>query len=95
MREHGQAHPCEMTFEEWHDILDKIIWSCEHWDDNIEPIYSEDYIHGYEVVEEGDITRYIPLNKTGTIDLTPRQEHQTKVQLGFDLLGKHFLNLWD
>jgi len=88
-------HPTDLTNEEWGDILDKMIWSFENHDDVIEPTYSEDYDHRYEVASYEKFTSYTTLNKTGTIDWSPVRKHETKVQEGLDLFAKYYLNLWD
>jgi len=96
LKERNMGYPGGLTNEEWHDILDKMIWSFENHDNGPNPIYSEDYDHRYEVIElDNGNTQYRPLNKTGTIDWSPIEKHNEQVQEGLDLFAKYYLNLWD
>ncbi|MFY9240970.1 MAG: hypothetical protein WAO78_19230 [Roseovarius sp.] len=90
---HG--NPTGTTFEEWEVILDKIIWSFEHFNDEIMPQYSDDYDHSLEVSERDGMTVFTPLNKTGTVDYTECHAHSSKVQEGLDLFAKYYRHLWD
>lgn len=89
------GHPCDITFEEWQSILDKMIWSFEHLNDDVPIKYSEDYDHRYQVTYENGYKTYTSLNKTGTIDTSERDAHYDKLQDGFNLFGKHYQSLWD
>ena len=89
------GYPGGLTNEEWHDILDKMIWSFENNDNQPRPIYSEDYDHRYEVTKLDGGTQYKSLNETGTVDWSPVEKHNARVQEGLDLFAKYYLNLWD
>lgn len=79
----------------WHEILDKIIWSFEHFDDMVDPVYPDDYDHRQVVTEVSDRgIRFSAVDKR-EIDWTPVNEHAKKLQEGFELFGKHFQDLWD
>lgn len=91
---HGYPSTLE-SVEEWQEILDKMIWSFEHHDDFVEPIYSDDYDHRYEVTKVDGGCSYKSMNETGTIDWTPVQEHNNKVQEGLELFAKYYVSLWD
>ena len=96
LRKNLNGHPGNLNMEEWENILDKIIWSFEHFSDEVDVIYSDDYDHRYAVSEdkEGDKT-YRSLNEKGTIDWTLVDEHNKRVQEGLDLFSKYYQNLWD
>jgi hypothetical protein len=96
LKERNMGYPGGLTNEEWHDILGKMIWSFENNDVHISPIYSEDYDHRYELIElDNGNTQYIPLNETGTVDWSPVEKHNARVQEGLDLFAKYYLNLCD
>lgn len=96
LRNNLTGHPCGLSsIKEWEDILDKMIWSFEHYDDHVEPIYSEDYDHRYEVTYQNGMKTYTPMNKTGTIDRSPIIEHNNKVEKGLLLFSEYYRNLWD
>lgn len=96
LRNNLNGHPTGLSsIEEWESILDKMIWSFEHHDDFVKPIYSDDYDHRLEVTEENGMKTYKPLNETGTIDWSPVHEHSNKVQEGLLLFSKYYVNLWD
>jgi hypothetical protein len=78
----------------WNDILDKIIWSFEHLDDYIEPIYPEKYDHRQIVVEISEkVTSFKPADDR-KIDWSPIETHQKRLQEGFELFGKYYGHLW-
>ena len=89
------GHPSGLTLEEWEQILDKMVWSFEHHDDDIRPIYSDDYDHRYAMSKSDKFTTYRPLNETGTVDWSPLEDHSKRVQEGLELFAKYYQNLWD
>jgi len=96
LKKRNIGYPGGLTNEKWHDILDKMIWSFENNDAHIRPIYSEDYDHRYEAIKlDSGNTQYKPLNETGSIDWSPIEKHNERVQEGLDLFAKYYLNLWD
>lgn len=94
-RNNLNGYPCDLSMEEWELVLDKMIWSFEHMEDHISPIYSDDYDHRFSVEKTETGTLYTPLNETGTIDYTPVEEHNKKIQEGLNLFAKYYQNLWD
>lgn len=82
------------SHDEWQEILEKMIWSFEHHDDSVEPIYSDDFDHRYKKEVSDEYVTLIPLNETGTVDWTPVREHEKRVQEGLDLFAKYYWNLW-
>ena len=96
LRQNLNGHPTDLSsIEEWGLILDKMIWSFEHHDDHIKPIYSDDFDHRLEVTEQNGMRIYTPMNETGTIDWTPVHKHRGKVDEGLSLFAKHYQSLWD
>jgi hypothetical protein len=89
------GHPSGITLEEWEQILDKIIWSLEHHNDSVRPLYSDDYDHRYARSESDGFITYRPLNETGTVDWSPLEEHSKRVQEGLILFATYYQNLWD
>lgn len=81
--------------ERWKLILDKIIWSMEHYEDLVEPIYPVGYDHRQIVTEKGENGITFKLTDERSIDWSPCNEHNKRVQEGFDLFGRYFLSLWD
>lgn len=95
-RKNLHGYPSGLTETEWGEILDKIIWSFEHCDDDIRPIYSDDFDHRFEVSEsESGMRTYSPMNETGTVDWSPIHKHNEQVQEGLLLFAKYYRNLWD
>jgi len=90
-----ESRPFDLTLEEWHTIIEKMIWSFEHIDDYVRPTYSNDYDFRYEATEENGIATFRSLNKTGVVDWSPVEEHNKRIQDGLDLFAKHFRSLWD
>lgn len=82
------------SHDEWQEILEKMIWSFEHHDDHVYPIYSNDYDKRYRVIENDKYITCESMNKTGTVDWSPVIDHQNKVQEGLDLFAKYYWNLW-
>lgn len=81
--------------KKWEDILNKMIWSFEHLDDHIEPIYPDDYDKRQKkfTYEDGSVA-YEALDDRKP-DYTPIEEHEKRVQEGLDLFAKYYQNLWD
>ena len=90
------GYPHGLTEEEWTEILNKMIWSFEHIDDDIPIKYSDDYSVEFERTENEDGTVIVSTkNKTGSIDFSDIEKHNDKVQEGLDLFAKYYMNLWD
>ena len=81
--------------EKWEQILDKIIWSMENCDNAPDPIYPPDYQHKQIVVSVEDRGIAFKNLDDRPIDFSNVEAHEKKVQEGFYLFGKYFLNLWD
>jgi|26BtaG_2_1085354.scaffolds.fasta_scaffold18337_2 hypothetical protein len=83
------------TEEDWHEVLDKMIWSFENVDFEIglPPEYWEEF-DGLDPLEV--ITRErTPTQKVLWGEYMDNCEaHQEKLQEGFDLFAKHFRSLW-
>lgn len=96
LRDTTNSHPDGLDIDGWRDILSRMIWSFEHVDDLIEPIYSDDYDHRFTMEEmpNGNIS-YEPMNKTGTVDYGPVYEHNQKVQDGLELFARYYRKLWN
>jgi hypothetical protein len=92
--EESEKHFKEMS-ENWNEILDKIIWSFEHYDDSIDPIKPDDYDSRRRRIEYDDgSVSYEPLDDRPW-DWTPIEKHLERVQEGLNLFGKHYLQIWD
>jgi len=101
--------PCDTCkcVDEWHAILDKMIWSfAQLIDETAEDKFYSGEIENIrvpvnyddEVVaeEHAELIRYEKgPNDTFEIDLEGLREHQQKIQEGLDLFGKHYQSLWD
>lgn len=94
LKETTHSTPMDLTEQQWGDILDKIIWAFEKFDEVPKPIYSDDYDHRYKVEDSPYGKTYIPMNKTGTIDWSPVRDHDKKVNKGLDLFAKYYRDLW-
>ncbi len=93
-RQKTNSIPSHVTEEEWSIILDKIIYSLEHHDDWISPVYPEDYDFRQEIVDISEKgVRYKRMDDRKP-DFSACEEHAKKIQEGFELLGKHFTDLW-
>lgn len=95
LRDHGISTPAELTEDQWHDILDKIIWAFDNLENEPEYTFSEDYDRRVIVKQENGYTTISRANPVGKIDKTLVEEHYKKVQEGLDLFAKYYLNLWD
>lgn len=87
--------PSKDKFEMWKEIIDKIIWSMEHIDDTIDPIYPKDFDKRQvisNVTSHG--TTFSAIDKR-PLDWTPVFEHDRKLKEGFELFGKYFQDIWD
>ena len=90
----GSTEELDYGAIKWQETLDKIIWSFEHIKDEVEPIYPENYDRRQIVVdvsEKGTTFKRVDERK---LDFTPVEEHNKKLQEGFELFGKHFQSLW-
>lgn len=95
-RNHLNGHPGTLTMKEWEDILDEIIWCMENIDNDPDPIYPEDYKHGYTLGPPNEAGACeIIFNDKRSPDFTPVWEHVERVSNGMELFGKWYLNLWD
>ena len=93
---HGEFESIELEDgnEPKQSTFDKIIWSLEHYDDDIFPIPPENYNHRCVVTKYSDgSTEYASMDNRPH-DYTPCKEHRKKVQEGLDLFAKHFYDLW-
>ena len=97
LREHLNGHPAEITFEQWQEILDKIIWSFEHAEDDFHEacIFPENYDDRSEVtkIDEQGIT-FSPCD-TRPVDNTAVDKLMARRQEGFNLFATWYLHLWD
>lgn len=95
LRSFDESHPSSLgSVEEWHKILDKIIWSFENLYNDPEPIYPQNYDkrwlvkkldNGYKVYSSAD---------KRPISFTPIKEHNKKVQEGLMLFAQYYQDLW-
>jgi hypothetical protein len=87
--------PTKDKFETWKEIIDKIIWSMEHIQDDVEPIKPENFDSHQVVISTSNSTLGFSPIDNRPWDWSPVLQHQKRLQEGFDLFGKHFLDLWD
>lgn len=90
---HG--HPVRVTFEEWNEILDKIIWAFDNIENEPDPIYPDNYDHRMEVLEITPEGKRFKSVDERPIDFTPIEEHEKKVREGLDLFAEYYYDLWD
>lgn len=92
---HG--YPADLTEEEWHEILNKMIFSFESklidWEDQFysgEPdiVWTKAENSKYFTMDRGP-------NDTFEIDHKGLNEYQKRINEGFMLFGKYYENLWD
>jgi hypothetical protein len=83
------------TEEEWHEVLDKMIWSFENADFEIglPPEYWEE-TKGMSLVDT--LNRGKTPNQKAIWDeyMKNCEAHQERLVEGFDLFAKHFQSLW-
>ena len=95
LRNDSRGYPAsQASLEEWHDILDKIIWSFENVGNEPEPIRPPNYDGRHRVVKHGDSIAFENIDSRPW-DWTPVEKHRERVQEGLDLFAKHYLSLWD
>lgn len=90
----GDSKTQEYGAIKWNEILDKIIWSFEHMDDDIDPIYPENYDHRQIVVDISEKGTTFRAADDRKIDWSPIEAHQRRLQEGFELFGKYYEDLW-
>ena len=94
LKRYGEADASDEGLVKWKEEIDKIIWSLEHYDDDIRPIPPENYNPKSRRTEFSDgSTQYAPIDDRPH-DFTPCEEHKKRVQCGLDLFAKHFYDLW-
>lgn len=73
------GHPVDVTYDEWIDIIDTMIWAFEEVNKDYEsPLFEE-----YEDSDE-DLKEYSK----------KLQEHEKNIQDGIELFAKYYRNLW-
>lgn len=89
-------------FERWKEILDKMIWSFEQAKDNYEGdsiAFTKCSPEELAKRKEEAAAKEDGLGKLFVSDLNLDKkvldEYYRKVQEGFDLFGKYYMNLWD
>jgi len=90
----GYPH-CFETQEEWHEVIDKMIWSFENADLEIE--LPEEYWEGTQGMSPLERVKRekTPAQKVMWEEyIRASEEHQEELQKGFDLFAKHFQSLW-
>lgn len=94
LREDTKGWPMGLTLDEWNDILDQMIWSFEHCEDDVLPEYPPNYEHRWlqETHENGSIS-LTPLGK-GKPDWSKQIAHSKRINKGLHLFAKHYLDLW-
>jgi len=93
-KRYGEADDSDEGLIKWKKELDKIIWSLEHYDDDIMPIPPENYNPQSRRTEFSDGSiQYEPIDDRPH-DFTPCKDHRKRVQDGLDLFAKHFYDLW-
>jgi len=94
LKRYGEADASDEGLVKWKEEIDKIIWSLEHYDDDIRPIPPENYNPKSRRTEFSDgSTQYAPIDDRPH-DFTPCEEHKKRVQCGLDLFAKYFYDLW-
>ena len=79
----------------WKAVLDKMIWSFEHLEDFVKPIYPKDYDERMKkTFYDDESVSYVHIDKRKP-DYSPINEHNKKVQEGLDLFAKHYQDLWN
>ena len=80
--------------QKWEKVLDKIIWSMENHDKEPDAIYPPNYINKQIITKIDEMgVVYAPVDNR-PFDYSLVDEHEKRVQEGFDLFGKHFRNIW-
>ena len=93
-KRYGEADASDEGLVKWKEEIDKIIWSLEHYDDDIRPIPPENHNPKSLRTEFSDgSTQYTPIDDRPH-DFTPCEEHKKRVQCGLDLFAKYFYDLW-
>ena len=94
LRQDTKGWPMGLTLEEWNDILDQIIWSFEHCEDDVPVEYPPGYDHRWlqEKHESGSISM-TPLGK-GKLDRSKQIAHSKRINKGLHLFAKYYFDLW-
>lgn len=90
-----QKQEFSKKLQTWKQILDKMIWSFEHFDDHIRPIYPKNYDKRMRKVFYDDGTVSYTTLDDRNLDYSPQGKHNKKVQEGLDLFAKYYHNMWD
>jgi len=89
------GHPSDTTWEQWLDMLDKMIYAF----DSHEPEIPDGYLH-MEIIEEPNEQGDFPIEITVTDQIKYdiyKEElimHENKVQEGLNLFAKYYKHLW-
>lgn len=78
----------------WEETIDKIIWSFEHLNDIVDPVYPDDYDHRYKMTEYSDGSTSFKSMDERKPSYAPVEEHSNRIQEGLQLFAKHYRNLW-
>jgi len=93
-KRYGEVDASDEGLVKWKEEIDKIIWSLEHFDDDIQPTPPENYNpQSHKTTFSDGSIQYASIDERPH-DFTPCKEHKKKVQDGLDLFAKHFYDLW-
>jgi len=92
----------ELGHKQWHEIMDKMIWSFEQIVDRDRDSQFHSGTHDIKWVPikdaDGNTTSYQMVKgpkDTHKFDQKGYTEYYEKIQEGLDLFGKYYMNLWD
>jgi len=93
-KRYGETDASDEGLVKWKAEIDKIIWSLEHYDDDIQPIPPENYNpQSHKTTFSDGSVQYAPIDERPH-DFAPCKDHKKRVQDGLDLFAKHFYDLW-
>ena len=94
LRKNLNGHPMELTFEQWEEILDKIIFSFEYVLNNdkyYDECYPKDFVHGFDMDKNG----YLIWKDSRRPDFSVLDKYEKRYDEGILLFSKFFRSLWD
>jgi hypothetical protein len=105
LKEIKHGYPCDLTEQEWDIVVDKMLWSLDHVQDEDCHLPADAHLTSREL---GIVCTWMPGRAEDATEEEKStaqakwklyrevtEQNQARCQEGLDLFGKYFRNLWD